>query len=203
MGLCISRSCGCAITSTEVNITGDGSPGSPWNLSGVGVGRMTEAQVAALSGPDLFEGRYVHTTDGRRLWKYTNGGWVVMDEPPQAWTPTLTQSVAITVTAAVGWYIRRGAVTDLIFSLTANSGGSAGSNISIGGVPAGLSSPTLTGSPPQGTYVYNRSGVALYGGTFDGTNFVESGAVVLGQNPNFAVVAGHALSGHFKIWRNL
>jgi microcystin-dependent protein len=32
MGLCAPRTCGCALTSTSLTITGNGSAGSPWNI---------------------------------------------------------------------------------------------------------------------------------------------------------------------------
>lgn len=75
MPLCQARTCGCAITSNGLVITGDGSPGSPWQIEGASPQRITEAQRLALSGGSLFEGLYVHTTDVHRLWSYYGSAW--------------------------------------------------------------------------------------------------------------------------------
>lgn len=95
MALCGPRSCGCAIQSSSLIITGSGVPGSPWVIEGASPERMTDAERLALTGGDLFDGLGVWTTDTDQLYTYTGSAWV--------WIGGSTISISSGFVADSGW----------------------------------------------------------------------------------------------------
>jgi hypothetical protein len=72
MPLCPTmRSCGCAVTSNSLTISGDGSPGNPWALEGATPQKGTRAARLALAGASLYEGLEFWETDFQQLWIYS------------------------------------------------------------------------------------------------------------------------------------
>jgi hypothetical protein len=68
----------------------------------------TTARDAAITAPN--EGQMAHTTDTDTTWIYRVGAWVIVSEPVQSWTPTVTQSGAVTKTVTWGIYQRAGGI---------------------------------------------------------------------------------------------
>jgi len=72
MPLCPStRSCGCAVVSNSLIITGDGSAGNPWSLEGASAQKGTRTARFALTGAALYEGLQFWETDTQQLWIYS------------------------------------------------------------------------------------------------------------------------------------
>jgi hypothetical protein len=63
------------------------------------------ARNAALSGV-LAEGLVTYQDDTNTMTLYNGSAWVIVGEPVQSWTPTVTQSGAVTKTVTWGYYQR-------------------------------------------------------------------------------------------------
>lgn len=115
------------------------------------------------------------------------------------WTPTLTQSGALTLSASAGRYMRIGNLLVAHFTITINSAGTGGNAITLGGLPVNASS---TGRI-FGAAFYNDNGTTFYNcfthlSSTSAIVFVSGGANgFLGAAPSFAAAAGDTLTGGF------
>ena len=104
------------------------------------------ARDSALSG-SLSEGLHCYTTDNNRLYYYNGSAWIVLSEPVQSWSPTITQNSAVTGTVDVGYSQRsNGGFTA---SLKWTSGGAGSTNSILVSTPYTLADAGLVG----GTWV--------------------------------------------------
>lgn len=111
-----------------------------------------------------------------------------------AWTPTFTQSVAVTATINYARYTVIGWTVHLVGNITFTSGGTAGNNIIMGGLP--VNNANVFGADVYnvaGHFFYLDSGTASYNGHVYGrannnVAFIDwSTNSFLGISPNFAI----------------
>lgn len=134
MGICRPNRCGCGITSSTLIVTGSGNEGDPYEIDGVNPFVTTETTPPALPEPGVrFLGQVVSTSDTLRLLRWNGTTWDVLSEPPQPWTPVLTQGVGVTYTPLSDgvWYQRSNGRVDLYAHVTIASSGTSGQRIDI------------------------------------------------------------------------
>lgn len=121
---------------------------------------------------------------------------------PAAWlaawttfTPTLTQSGAVTKTVTRASYIQMGKTVIVHCNLAITGAGSAGTAITLGALPVAA----VSGAGITGAFKYLDAGTVLYAGTTEAASttsvvFIVSGnANALGQAPSFATANGDVL----------
>jgi hypothetical protein len=86
---CGSRSCGCAISSSSLSVSGSGQAGDPWVLETYEA-VATEFPDTRPGPGDRFVGMRVYATDTERLFLWKSSGWVILEEPWNDYTPSLT-----------------------------------------------------------------------------------------------------------------
>jgi hypothetical protein len=154
VGLCQPSRCGCGVVSDSLVVTGSGNPGDPYRLSGSGAVLAAES---ALPGSGIrTNGMLVSTTDTGRIlrWNGTIGRWVIVSEPPQQWTPVVTQGVGITTTPNKRFYQRANGRIDLHMDVTCTTAGTASNVVVVGGLPFAFPASTDF----YGTFLYFDTG---------------------------------------------
>lgn len=145
----------------------------------------TGARDSAITSP--VDGMLCTITGTDTLMEYNGSAWVIVSEPLQTWTPSLTQGVGVSVTTVVGWYRRENGEWTGKVTLAITSAGTLGSGLIIS-LPFTLPSAEHVG----GSFIYFDSGVGYYVGTvfpLSTTTFslvVDGAAAVVGGTPNFA-----------------
>lgn len=104
MPFCQQRSCGCSLISNSLILTGDGSPGSPWQIEGAAPQRMTEAQRLALTGVSLYDGLFVWTTDQDILWVHNGSAWERVGSGWVTYTPVMANWTTGASGSTIGRY---------------------------------------------------------------------------------------------------
>lgn len=157
----------------------------------------TAARDAAIVSPA--EGMVCVTTDTTTMWLYNGSAWRVLDEPPQAWTPTVTQSAGVTVTVTRAWSMRSLGGWRAVAQLEITSSGTA-SNAIVLSTPytmeslydiAGFVSGVDTGTANYHAVARPLSTTTCRFGIDQGSNF-------LGVNPAWQLVSGDSL--HVSLW---
>lgn len=88
-----------------------------------------------------------------------------------SWTPTLTQTVSVTVTNTRSVYMKVGKLVIATFSLTATTSGTAGGTVVVGFGSGGTALPTAANaSSIFGSYRFLDSGSTNYAGTVVGAS---------------------------------
>lgn len=90
----------------------------------------SSARDTALSGV-LAEGLHTYQDDANTVTVYTGAAWEIVHEPPQSWSPTITQSLTVTGTVGRGWYQRSRGVFHAHLTWTATGSGTATNAIII------------------------------------------------------------------------
>lgn len=94
------------------------------------------ARSSAISSP--VEGMVTHLNDTNMLGVYSGAAWShtgPMHGAPTSWTPVVQQGIGVAVTINWAAYRRVGRWVDAQFHVSCTAGGSAGSQILIGGLP--------------------------------------------------------------------
>lgn len=113
-----------------------------WTSDRPGIATMTDAERVALSGVELWDGRFVYATDTDRVWAYISGAWKLW-EATGTWTPTLS---AVTTNPTLGsgsiqqgrYRVSQGWLKAHVYVQFGSSGAAAGSGIYELDLPAGL-----------------------------------------------------------------
>jgi hypothetical protein len=135
MALCGSRSCGCALRSDSLSISGSGTRDSPWNIEVVAAANQlietSHADFAALTAayPSPVDGQtgWLRTPKQRRRWNTVE--WLVMEEPWTAYTPAWTTTgtpPTLNNGTLTGKYSRVGKICHFRINLTIGSSTSVG-----------------------------------------------------------------------------
>lgn len=98
------------------------------------------ARDTALSVPKA-EGMVAYLLDTNRFTVYTGSAWSTVGPvhgAPTAWTPTVSQPGAVTVTVSRASYWRVGRLVTCEMYLAVTGAGSAGNAVIIGGLPAAM-----------------------------------------------------------------
>lgn len=103
------------------------------------------ARDSALSG-NLEEGMHAYTEDNNRHYFYTGAAWVILSEPRQSWSPTVTQGSSITGTVNRGWYRRSDGLYEARLVFTCTNGGTPTEPIVITTPETALSTADLCGT---------------------------------------------------------
>lgn len=123
-------------------------------------GTAIVARAADLpTGSSLYPGLVAFAVAELTEYLYDGTGWIVMREPPQAWTPTWTQGATIAKTVTGAYYQRSGGRCRGWFDLAATSGGTAASQI-ICSVPKAASAEKILGD----VHVFDAAPVTFYVG---------------------------------------
>lgn len=119
------------------------------------------------------------------------------------WTPTLSQSAGVTITVNYAEYSLLGKVVFVQVSLTLTSGGTAGNQFIVNGVPAGIA-PVRTGLHiPVGTFVYYDASANYFSGAVIAigandlrfvTNNNGAAGVYFGNVPAMTLASGDQLN---------
>lgn len=165
--------------------------------------------TAAAQGGGLLEGMAIYETDTNLTKVYNGTSWVVVARDAWAtFTPTCTQSGAVTLTTATGRYSHIGTTCTLHVALDFGGTGGGATTIAVDSIPAAIA-PRSSGSPvgstadvPLGSFVYYDSGSALYSGTCffassSTISFVEANTIsgsFLGGAPAITIAAADSLS---------
>lgn len=91
----------------------------------------TTARDAALTGGIVAEGMRAYLADSNTVTIYTGAAWEIEEEPPQAWSPTITQGSAVSGTVGRGWYRRQRGEFSGHLTWTATASGTASNGIII------------------------------------------------------------------------
>lgn len=120
--------------------------------------------------------------------------------PWQTWTPTVTQSGAVTVTVTYAKYIALAQTVILRAYLSVTGAGTAGNAIVIGGLPSPLA-PAHTGTISViGTGQIQDTGTAQYVGSLvavgaaDLRIMTDGNSTYAGVTPSFALASGDIIS---------
>jgi len=144
----------------------------------------TPAGTLGFSGTSLLVG------DGSVNRAVNVGSWV-------GFTPTLNQGGVVAATVNLARYAIIGKLAVVQIQVTATAGGGAG-NITIGSLPAAITSLSANNSLPVGTFYYqgaaNRSGVAIQSATTTLAFFVDNNAGYLGGAPAVTLANTHILA---------
>lgn len=89
------------------------------------------ATVTSGTRPAHLDGRVIYETDTDRTLQSDGTGWVIMWEPEQTYTPTLTQSAAVTKTVNSARYQRRNGRCVGRFDLSATATGTAANVVRV------------------------------------------------------------------------
>ena len=118
------------------------------------------------------------------------------------WTPTVTQSVSVSVSIGYARYCIIDALVVGQVRLTTTSAGTTNNMIGIGGIPS-IITPVASPAGVIGSFVLVDLGTANYVGallatpTPDIIMFIHGSTVPVGQSPNFALANGDVIE--FKI----
>lgn len=156
------------------------------------------------TGSDRYTGQYIYETDTLRTLRYNGVVWVVMDEPWQAWTGAQIDqgaSINIAKTTNLSRYRRSGTQITWEFRYAMTAGGTAGSALTINGIPA--QSANNTAIIIGVGLVYRGGGVntRAYGAWefFNQTSLqigVDGATGFLwGASPNAAIASGDVVAG--------
>lgn len=205
MSLCRPAKCGCTITSGSLSI--EAKPG------GVGYNIETYEGVATESPDtrpllaDRFEGMRVWTSDTKRLfvWDAAAGLWRILHEPPQSWTPTITQNaVSIPVSNSRSRYQRSLGVINAWANVVVQAPGAPGSGQIKASAP--VDSAFANFDVLGAFYFYDASsadaivGTTIWGDAVDEVRFITeatSGGTVVGASPALVLATGDQLSWHY------
>ena len=110
------------------------------------------------------------------------------------WTPTVTQSGAVSVSITYAKYLRLGNLALVMMWLTCTNAGTGNNDIVVGGIPAAIA-PANTGTPCVGVATVRDAGTGFYNGNVmpasaSTVKFVTpqtSGGAYIGKTPNFAL----------------
>lgn len=123
-------------------------------------GTVVVASAAALpTGSSLYPGLSAFAVAELTEYLYDGTGWIVMDEPPQPWTPTWTQGATISKTVTGAYYQRSGGRCKGWCDLAATSAGTAASVI-ICSVPKAATSEKILGD----VHVFDATPTSFYVG---------------------------------------
>ncbi len=138
------KSSGDTLTAANVNLL---------MLQGIMRFASTAARDSALSGV-LAEGLHTYQDDSNTITYYTGAAWVVISEPTQTWTPTVTQSGAVAKTTNWAWYKRSGDLYEAQCKLSFTGSGTSTNAILI--------STPLTQVDASGSFVFYDSSLGQY-----------------------------------------
>lgn len=155
---------------------------------------------ASLDHEFHVEGIEYRATSSPRRWRII---WQLSKEAIMVWTdwtPTVTQSGAVTVTVTQAKYTKIGTLVVLDVSLAVTGSGTIANDIVIGGLPAACAPATTSNQKTvgsglitdTGTAFYPASVVAVSSSTFKLVADSQNGYV--GSNPSFALANGDFIS---------
>jgi hypothetical protein len=102
---------------------------SEWNSN---VRDQVVTQCTSATRPaSPVEGQCIFETDTGRLLYYSGAAWVIITEPRQTWTPTITQSGTVAGTVNRGWYRRENGLFEARLKWTATAAGTASNAIVV------------------------------------------------------------------------
>lgn len=146
--------------------------------------------------PTGVEGRHIFETDTDRVLYYSGAAWVILSEPIQSWSPTITQSSSVAGTVNRGWYRRSNGLFEAQLNWTASAAGTSSNTVTIT-LPVTLAN----GSDLGGTVIFNDAGTitigvaaALSTTTF---GFYVQGATSsapFGSSPTTAIASGDTIT---------
>lgn len=154
--------------------------------------------VTCTSGtrPTGVEGRRIYETDTDRDLVYSGSAWVIMSEPIQSWSPTITQGSAVAGTVNRGWYRRSNGVFVAALSWTASAAGTGSNNVVVS-LPVTMSNAADLG----GSAIFNDAGTISIGvvaglSTTTAGFFVQgaTGSSPFGASPTTAIASGDVLA---------
>lgn len=122
-------------------------------------GRTVCTSSSRPTGAALYEGLEIWETDTDRLLTYDGSGWVIMSEPWQAYTPTLSQVSSIGISVSVSEYQRCNGICTWRGRIGATAAGTSGTNVTLS-LPAG--GTTEIGVPVGSGFVYDLSATRRY-----------------------------------------
>lgn len=160
-------------------------------------GTVVVASASALpTGASLYPGLRAFAVAELTEYLYDGTGWIVMAEPPQAWTPTWTQGATISKTVTGAYYQRSDGRCRGWFDLAATSGGTA-ANVIICSVPKAAGAEKILGD----VHVFDASPVTFYVGQMyaqTSTTFsVLTHALTAGGISTPTIASGDLLRGRF------
>jgi hypothetical protein len=138
----------------------------------------SSARDTALSGV-LAEGLHSYEDDSNSLKFYNGSAWVILNEPPQTWTPTISQPGSITKTTNWAYSQRQGGMYRATCKLSITGSGTATNPIIV--------STPFTHVEGFGSFVFYdtsnsfyRSGNVLPYSTTEYSFVIDSGADLYG-----------------------
>lgn len=166
------------------------------------VRQQVVVQCTSGARPTSIEGRLIYETDTDRLLMYDGTGWIIMSEPWQSYTPTLSQgaSTNIAKTTTISEYMRRGGNCLWRFRITATASGTAGSSLTLTVPITGLEANVVGGVG----FIFDLSITTRYVASLElGSTttmiFGNDGvASWWGGTPNVAVANGDFMSGSIE-----
>jgi hypothetical protein len=116
-------------------------------------------QCTSGTRPTAVEGMVIYETDTDRLLYYSGAAWVIITEPIQSWTPTITQGATPTKTVNRGWSRRENGIWRARASVTFTSAGTAANAIVVT-YPLTLSNS----NDIAGGFTFEDTGTTIYTG---------------------------------------
>lgn len=166
--------------------------GTPWAHVPVGPDDYIPIVTSGTRPADPFRGEMIFETDTNSFVARTTADTWQTVVPIGQWTdytPTLTQSIAVTKTINYARYIRIGRLIVAQVYLTITSAGTGGNPVVVG-LPFAASNTTVATASTIGSFSYQDTGTASYSGT---ANFTSS-TTVAGQAHNQGAFIGQAPS---------
>lgn len=159
---------------------------SQWN-SNVRDQVVTQCTSGTRPGTPV-EGQYIYETDTDRTLVYSGSAWIIMSEPTQSWTPSVTQGVGVTSTVSRAWSRRSNGLWIAQAVITLTSAGTLGSGITMT-----LPYTMVNANDIGGTFRYTDTGTSVYTGVAV-TNtttacifYVHNAGSSFGGTPSFAI----------------
>lgn len=140
------------------------------------------------------EGQYIYETDTDRTLVYNGSAWVIMAEPRQTWSPTITQGAAVAGTVTRGWFRRSNGFFEARLRWIATAAGTAGNAVVV-------SSPLTLADLNDGGGSFNMldAGTTIYAGYTESINTTQFQLSVsgnfgyLGLAPVYTIAANDVL----------
>jgi hypothetical protein len=141
------------------------------------------------------EGQCIFETDTDRLLYYSGAAWVIITEPRQTWTPTITQGSAVAGTVNRGWYRRSNGLFEARLKWTSTAAGTASNPITVT-TPLTM----LDAADAGGSWNFTDTGTTAYAGSVHPNSttavFLHDGAVnaaQFGQGPAVTIASTDVL----------
>lgn len=152
------------------------------------------------TGSARYVGAMALQADTSQVWRWDGTNWRIVTEPRQAWTPTVAQGAAVSVTVVRAWVQRFADTFHAHASLSCTSAGTSGSGISISTPFTMPNNDDIGGGGVISTAASSHYACSAFPLSTTAFGFVTGGphSNYLGNDPSIQLTSGAAV--RLDIW---